>query len=342
MADASGWHRFTPVTKSVPSGHKLYRASAPNYNGSDRDQNLTQAAVNFLVTQGIDSIISFNEYEYTAAEKERLAKATPEIKYLHLKLGDFKPPTLAQFAQANTFFLNNKSTLVHCGYGWGRTGTGITGLQIYTENGKNLQPLATTWIIPLANGGNNVEMREQVSVLSELRSLLFPRVTGVPTGSSQQAYAIINLATGYYLTLSTDKLSVFSRSPETVETTSSIQQAYQWVVTKDSQGYYTLSNKTVSTSFALTKSQGAAANDPVTYGAQTQGNALFTITEVASGDKGRYVISPKPNATLAVAINTPKNEELEHSDQSAQMPTLLASKNESNKFGLWILLAANF
>ena len=176
MADAAGWHRFTPVTKSVPSGHKLYRASAPNYVSQDSDQNLTQAAVNFLVTQAIDSIISFNEYEYTAAEKDRLAKATPAIKYLHLKLGDFKPPTLAQFAQANTFFLSNKSTLVHCGYGWGRTGTGITGLQIYTENGRNLQPLASSWTTLLASGGNNVEKREQVSILSERRNLFFPYV----------------------------------------------------------------------------------------------------------------------------------------------------------------------
>lgn len=61
------------------------------------------------------------------------------------------------------------------------------------------------------------------------------------------------------------------------------------MVTKDSQGYYTLSNKTATTSFALTKSQGAAINDPVTYGTQTQGNIQFTITEVSSGDKGRYM-----------------------------------------------------
>jgi len=177
MADAAGWHRFTPVTKSVPSGHKLYRASAPNYKASDHDQDLTQAAVDFLVSQGIDSIISFNEYEYTAAEKKRLTDAKPVINYLHLKLGDFRPPTLAQFAQANTFFLSNKSTLVHCGYGWGRTGTGVTGLQIYTEkDNKTLQPLASSWSTPLANGGNNVEKREQVSILSEQRNLFFPYV----------------------------------------------------------------------------------------------------------------------------------------------------------------------
>ena len=249
MADLDGWYRFTQVINFVPSGHKLYRASAPNYKTTvtDSDQDLTQAAVNFLVSQGIDSIDSFKEYVYTTAEKERLAKVPPAIKYLHIKLGDFKPPTLAQFAQVNAFFLSNKSTLVHCGYGWGRTGTGITALQIFTENGKTLQPLASSWITPLAHGRNNVETREQVSALSEQRNLLFPcvqpvigtkpvliyfrfslclrsRVTGIPTGDPQQAFAIINFATGYYLTLSTDKAKIVSRSPETAEKTTTIQR----------------------------------------------------------------------------------------------------------------------
>ncbi|KAH0827446.1 hypothetical protein J3R83DRAFT_4134 [Lanmaoa asiatica] len=204
MADAAGWHRFTQVTKSVPSGHKLYRASAPNYNGRDSDQDLTQAAVNFLVSQGIDSIISFNEYEYEAEEKKRLADARPPIQYLHLKLGDFKPPTLAQFKQANDFFLQNTSTLVHCGYGHGRTGTGITGLQTYTENGRAMRLVAKSWSTMLVRGGNNVEKREQVSILSEQRNIFFPRVTGIPDGNPNQAFAIINFATGYYLTLSID------------------------------------------------------------------------------------------------------------------------------------------
>lgn len=61
------------------------------------------------------------------------------------------------------------------------------------------------------------------------------------------------------------------------------------MVSKDSQGDYTLSNKMTPTSFALTKPLGAQIDDPVTYGTQTTGNTLFTIKEVPSGDKGRYV-----------------------------------------------------
>ena len=61
------------------------------------------------------------------------------------------------------------------------------------------------------------------------------------------------------------------------------------MISKDSQGNYTLSNKTIPTSFALTKSQGAKVDDAVTYGTQTHGNTLFTIKEVTSGEKGRYV-----------------------------------------------------
>ena len=177
MADAAGWYRFTHVTKSVPSGHKLYRASTPNYHTKDSDQDLTQKAVDFLVSQGIDSIIGYNECEYKAVEKERLAKAKPPIQYLHLKLGDFKPPTLAQLKQANDFFLKNESTLVHCGYGHGRSGTGVTGLQVYAEDGKSLRPLAKSWVTPLSSGGNNVETREQVSILAEQRNILFPYVS---------------------------------------------------------------------------------------------------------------------------------------------------------------------
>ncbi|KAG8213631.1 hypothetical protein J3R82DRAFT_10320 [Butyriboletus roseoflavus] len=339
MAAAAGWERFMQVTTSVPTGHDLYRASAPNYDNQDSDQNLTQAAVDFLVSQGINSIISYNAYEYTAAEKARLTNAVPPIKYLHLKLEDFKPPTLAQLEQANDFFLENTSTLVHCGYGMGRTGTGITGLQIYTVHGASLQPLAATWTSELYSNpsGNNVETREQVSILAQQRNLFLPRVTGIPAGNPNQAYAIINFATGYYLTLSTDKLSVITLSPETVETASTIAQAYQWVVT-NTLGDYTLSNKTTPTSFALTKSEGALVDDTVTYGAEAQGNILFTISEVTSGDNGRYVISPKPSPGLAVAINTPSDDV----GAAQPMPALLATNSTSNSFGLWILLSSDF
>lgn len=177
MADKAGWHRFNQVTHSVPSGHKLYRASAPNYdedkypNDADRSQDLTKPSVDFLVSQGIDSIISFNKYEYSPDMKKILGK----IEYKHIKLEDFKPPTLAQLDEANTFFKKHKSTLVHCGYGWGRTGTGVTGLQVFTEDGNNLRPLGSLWTTPLASGGNNVETREQVSILCERRNLLFKK-----------------------------------------------------------------------------------------------------------------------------------------------------------------------
>ncbi|KAG9316104.1 hypothetical protein JVU11DRAFT_3778 [Chiua virens] len=338
-AACTGWQRFTQVTNFVPSGHKLYRASGPSYRGQDSDQDLTEKAVDFLVSQGIDGIISFNEHEYNEVEKERLVKVTPPIQYLHLKLGDFKPPTLGQFKQAHDFFLNNRSTLVHCGYGWGRTGTGITGLQILTENGKSLQPLAKSWSTRLSSGGNNVEMREQISILSEQRNLLLPRLIGILPDDPNKAFAIINFATGYYLTLSNNKpeCSVILASPETVEITSSIHQTYQWVVSKDNQGNYTLANKMSPNSFALIKSQDAKIDDLVMYGTQTERtNTLFTVTEVTSGERGCYTISPVSSSILGVTIEPPRNDvPLLY---SAHMPALLAAKNEDNKFGLWIFL----
>jgi protein-tyrosine phosphatase len=156
----SEWLRFKQVTKHVPSGHKLYRASAPNYAYR---QKLTASAVQFLADNGIDSIISFNEHPYNDSEKELLANA--KIEYKHLPVKDFHAPTLETLYSANEFFLQRESTLVHCGYGHGRTGTGLTGLQLYATKGA--LPLEGDW-----TEENHVETEQQVAVLRELRNTL--------------------------------------------------------------------------------------------------------------------------------------------------------------------------
>jgi protein-tyrosine phosphatase len=156
----SEWLRFKQVTKHVPSGHKLYRASAPNYAYR---QKLTASAVQFLADNGIDSIISFNEHPYNDSEKELLTNA--KIEYKHLPVKDFHAPTLETLYSANEFFLQRESTLVHCGYGHGRTGTGLTGLQLYATKGA--LPLEGDW-----KEENHVETEQQVAVLRELRNTL--------------------------------------------------------------------------------------------------------------------------------------------------------------------------
>jgi protein-tyrosine phosphatase len=157
---ASEWLRFQQVTKHIPSGHKLYRASAPNYYSG---QKLTDTAVQFLADNGIDSIISFYDRPYNDSEKELLTNA--KIEYKHLPVKDFHAPTIETLYSANEFFLQKESTLVHCGYGHGRTGTGVTGLQLYATKGA--LPLEGDW-----KAENHVEAEQQLVVLRELRNTL--------------------------------------------------------------------------------------------------------------------------------------------------------------------------
>ncbi|KZT00982.1 uncharacterized protein LAESUDRAFT_731705 [Laetiporus sulphureus 93-53] len=164
MADKAGWYRFVQVTKYVRDGHKLYRSSAPNYVQSegDKSQKLTSTSVQFLTSQKIDNIISFNQYIYTDSEKQLLKNAN--IDYLHLPIVDFSAPTLDQLHKAITSYkaTNHKSTLVHCGYGHGRTGTGVTALQLDSTSGQN--PPESEW-----ESVNHVEEDKQIEVLRQLK-----------------------------------------------------------------------------------------------------------------------------------------------------------------------------
>lgn len=167
LVGADEWHQWEEVKKHVASGHKLYRASAPNYKdegpGKDHDktQKLTKTAVEFLVEGGkkIDSIISLNKYSYNDDEKKLLSDK--KIAYLHISVEDYHAPKLSEVHDAIQFFKDHKSTLVHCGFGWGRTGTGVTALQLDYTKGK--QPLDTVW-----HDENHVEKPVQFDVLHAL------------------------------------------------------------------------------------------------------------------------------------------------------------------------------
>ncbi len=157
---AEEWHRFLQVTNYIPAPYRLYRSSAPNYVNEDSDQKLTDTAVAFLVDKKITRIISANAVKYNATELGRLQKAG--ISYLHLPVVDFTAPTIAQLTSAADFFraATNTGTLVHCGYGYGRTGTFVTGLQLSMTSGKN--PPESDWM-----SVNHVEKPGQVDVLNE-------------------------------------------------------------------------------------------------------------------------------------------------------------------------------
>ena len=162
MADE--WMRFYEVTEHVPADRRLFRSSAPNYNKGG--QPLTQSAVDFLVSQGVNSIISFHQLPYGDTTGKSLLESAG-ILYHHIPVADFTAPTQQQLKDAVEFFasISSACTLVHCGYGHGRTGTGVTALQLAATQGKN--PGEEDWIKI-----NHVETASQIQALRQFRDSL--------------------------------------------------------------------------------------------------------------------------------------------------------------------------
>lgn len=170
-AEDHGWFRWKEVEKYCLPGHRLFRSSSPNYktpledpiDGGDRSQRLTQDAVNWLTKNKINSLISFNQFSYKPEELDLLKEAN--ITYWHYGTKDFTSPSIENLKNAAKFHAGFEGavTLVHCGYGHGRTGTGISAIQLYAEDG-NL-PTMEGWIVE-----NRVELRAkgQIESLQEL------------------------------------------------------------------------------------------------------------------------------------------------------------------------------
>ncbi|KAJ7638089.1 protein-tyrosine phosphatase-like protein [Mycena rosella] len=112
----------------------LARSSAPNYNGEDSDQRMDVRAIEQLVKLGVKSIISLNEHVLLKDEIEGLTRKG--ITYFHSPIVDFSVPTVDRMQNIFREFVRNRdqnpprSSLVYCGYGHGRTGTVITGIQM--------------------------------------------------------------------------------------------------------------------------------------------------------------------------------------------------------------------
>jgi protein-tyrosine phosphatase len=160
MSQTDIWQRFKEVTEHIPSDIRhLFRSSAPYYNGQDEPQNIDENAVEFLVQHNIHRIISLNGCSYTENSIELLAARN--ISYLHLPVEDFTAPTLEQINAATAMWSKkpDANTLVHCGYGQGRTGTMVTAIQIW-ETGGNLD-------LEKAVSENGVERDVQREVLEE-------------------------------------------------------------------------------------------------------------------------------------------------------------------------------
>ena len=166
-----GWYRWEQVKQHCLPERTLFRASSPNYkspredpvNGGDKSQTLTQNSVDWLVKNKINILISFNRFPYKPEELSLLEKAN--ITYRHHSTVDYTSPSIEDLKAAVEFHAQFKdaATLVHCGYGHGRTGTGISAIQLYAEDGE--RPTAREWIVD-----NRVEImaKDQVANLMVL------------------------------------------------------------------------------------------------------------------------------------------------------------------------------
>ena len=152
------------VEEHIPSDKTLIRSQAPHYPGHDAILTLNADDIKFLKEHKVDGIISFNQYPYDAASKKLLQDNN--IGLLHCPVEDFTAQTLSDFENVYKFFMDRKTTLMHCGYGHGRTGAGVTAIQLYHTKGAH----PTTEEVTREKGAiNHIEEKVQKDALEGLR-----------------------------------------------------------------------------------------------------------------------------------------------------------------------------
>ncbi|KAG9082223.1 hypothetical protein FS749_007019, partial [Ceratobasidium sp. UAMH 11750] len=130
---------FKQVTAYVDPNRTLYRGSSPNYTSGDSSQRLDQAAIDFLQSKKITCIISFNSIQYQAGWITQLRNLG--IEYHWLPVTDFTAASIDQLKQTYQIYTgrpSGSSTLIHCGAGYGRTGTGVSAVQLQRTKGEQL------------------------------------------------------------------------------------------------------------------------------------------------------------------------------------------------------------
>ena len=150
------------MTTYIPSDKTLIRSQAPHYPGHDAVQHLNSLDIKFLTDRKVNCIISLNKQPYDAASKTLLTQN--KIDLVHRPIQDFTAPSQDDFKAIVRAVIDHKVTLIHCGYGHGRTGTGVTGIQLYYTSGVN--PTAKQ----IQDGINYIEEPVQKTALETLRA----------------------------------------------------------------------------------------------------------------------------------------------------------------------------
>ncbi|MHC4661192.1 MAG: phosphatase domain-containing protein [Planctomycetota bacterium] len=86
-----------------------------------------------------------------------------KIAYLHEPVIDFRPPTLAQIERIVQFVRENKPVAVHCGAGFGRTGT-VLACYLVSEHGHSAEEAIER--VRKARPGS-IETNEQLAFIHE-------------------------------------------------------------------------------------------------------------------------------------------------------------------------------
>ncbi|CEL62362.1 hypothetical protein RSOLAG1IB_12558 [Rhizoctonia solani AG-1 IB] len=151
------------VDQYIPAGTRLFRSSAPGYLGHDEKQELTDSQINTLLEKQIKCIFSLNSEPYSEATQGMLGQA--DITYIHYGVKDFRAPSGEIMRAGYDSLMLHNSMLVHCGAGYGRTGTLVTAVQLYATDGSS--PEESKW-----ESVNHVEEEPQMEALRKLRSSL--------------------------------------------------------------------------------------------------------------------------------------------------------------------------
>ncbi|KAI0341588.1 hypothetical protein BDW22DRAFT_254106 [Trametopsis cervina] len=125
------WRTFTI------KGKKSTRSSCPHYKGQpphgaggdDSDQLMDKAAIDALRVKKVKYLISANHNSISDVQKAALTKAG--IGYQWLPVPDFQAPSITQFKDCHREYRKNKEGVhFYCGWGDGRSGTYVTGVEI--------------------------------------------------------------------------------------------------------------------------------------------------------------------------------------------------------------------
>ncbi|KAI1359174.1 hypothetical protein F5Y08DRAFT_332528 [Xylaria arbuscula] len=150
-----------PYMQVIP--HRLARSSAPHYRSADSDQKMDEEAIQYLEHHQITGIISLNQFRLPQKAVDQLRARG--IKYDHIPVVDFAAPTLQQLYQLRDYYQSQTCSLIYCGYGHGRTGTAVSALQLFINQGNVSEETFKN---------NNVEQPSQFEVLRELKHKLTP------------------------------------------------------------------------------------------------------------------------------------------------------------------------